>query len=358
MVARGMDHGAHPPYAGVRLLAASAEPCSPSDPTTVLHAVGSWLGALSVAAVASALAERADVRQVIVHAGEESDHRIVGELLHELVGRTPDHHIATDGATEIASVARVLAGAEKIVRAEEPQVVVLAGHGPLTFGYALVAAKLGVAIARLGAGGVRAPSADQEALRGLADRLADTLFTEGADAARGLLVDGIPSWRLHASGATLADAVRIAEPAARGRRAWAARGFGESDYTLVVCDRVHPVHEGDPSTTLVVAATPEHTGGREALGYLELLSLISGARIVITDSQRVETEARAMGAPCHRVSATSLAQEARVVAPTRGPESRRPADSDRRRPAERVADVLAANYLIRSVAPGTSLRVT
>lgn len=356
MVARGMNHGAHPPYAGVRFLAGSAGPSSPSEPTTVLYAIGSWLGALSVAAVARALAERAHVRQVLVHAGDEADRRIVGELLTELVGRPPDHHIATDGATELTSVARVLAGAEEIVRAEQPQVVVLGGHGPLAFGYALVAAKLGVAIARLGAGGAAAES-DQAALRGLADRLADTLFTEDADAARGLLVEGIPSWRLHASGATLADAVRIAEPTARGRCAWDAHGLQESGYTLVACDGAHPAGETGATPTLAVAATPEHGDERAGLGYLDLLSLIGGARDVITDSRRVEVEARALGTPCRRVSGTTERPGTGVAVPARGAERRRPADVDRRRPSERVADVLAANYLIRSVAPGTSLPV-
>lgn len=196
-------------------LPGSAPVADPPE-ATVLFAIGSWYDALHVGPVIREVRRRAALDTVVVQAGSAADREVAGVLLRRLADQPVEHAIALDELSEIQALARVLAEAERLMARLRPQVVVLAGDTPATVAHALVAAKLGLAIARLGAGGRASRGGPPDAVAVLPDRLADLLFTADADAARALVTSGIPPWRMHASGPTLADALRRVSPGMPG----------------------------------------------------------------------------------------------------------------------------------------------
>jgi UDP-N-acetylglucosamine 2-epimerase (non-hydrolysing) len=291
----------------------------------------------------------------------------------------------------------VLSSFEQVLVDEQPAAVVVAGDVNSTLACALAAAKMGIAVAHVEAG-LRSGdwSMPEEVNRVLTDQLSDLLFTHSPECTENLEVEGIGAGRVHYVGNTMIDSLRRCERRARERAAWTTAGVEERSYVLVTLHRpsnvddperlarivsallelgseypvVFPIH---PRTRARLAGTNalaalEATGVRciEPQGYLDFLSLEAGAGAILTDSGGVQEEASALGVACF----TFRPNTERPVTLTHGTNillGDDPAEIAGIRPsewaptpcaiplwdghaAERVADVLVANYAMRRVA--------
>jgi UDP-N-acetylglucosamine 2-epimerase (non-hydrolysing) len=374
------------------------------DRPTIVHVVGARPNFVKMAPVIVALERRQIFNQVVVHTGQHYDSRMSDDVLRDLDFPEIDRFLNVGSGTHGVQTARVLSAIEPVLVETEPEVLLVAGDVNSTLACALAASKLGIAIAHLESG-LRSLdwSMPEEVNRVLTDRLADTLFTPSSDAVENLEAEGIGAERVYNVGNTMIDSLRRCEPAARALEAWKGAGVGEREYVLVTLHRpsnvddrerlsaivsglvalaghapvVFPVH---PRTRARLSddgglARLESAGVRciDPVGYLEFLSLQSGAGAIVTDSGGVQEEASALGVSCF----TFRPNTERPITLTHGTNvllADDPAALADVRPSphpptpcaiplwdghagDRVADVLVANYAL-TVGAGVSLAAT
>jgi UDP-N-acetylglucosamine 2-epimerase (non-hydrolysing) len=366
-----------------------------SDSPTVVHVVGARPNFVKMAPIVEALERRGGFRQIVVHTGQHYDQRMSEEVLADLDFPVPDHFLGVGSGTHGVQTAKVLQQFEDVLLAVDPALVVVAGDVNSTLACALAASKLGIAIAHIEAG-LRSFdwTMPEEVNRVLTDRLSDTLFTHSPEAMENLEAEGIGPGNVFYVGNTMIDSLRRCEKRARALRAWEAIGARERKYVLVTLHRpgnvdeperlagivnglialashadvVFPVHPRTRSRLAAGGAIDrlEHAGVRciEPVGYLEFLSLQTGAGAIVTDSGGVQEEASALGVSCF----TFRPNTERPVTLTHGTNMLLGDDpleiADVRpsrfaptpcaiplwdgRAAERVADVLLASYTLRA----------
>ncbi|MDA0168666.1 UDP-N-acetylglucosamine 2-epimerase (non-hydrolyzing) [Solirubrobacter taibaiensis] len=369
----------------------------PSDQVLV-HVVGTRPNFVKMAPIVTALERRGAFRQVIVHTGQHYDARLSDEVLADLDFPPVNYFLGVGSGSHGEQTAKVIAAFEDVLLEERPVAVVVAGDVNSTLACALVAAKLGIPVAHVESG-LRSGdwTMPEEVNRVLTDALSDLLFTHSPEGATNLAAEGIGHGRVHYVGNTMIDSLRRCERRARTRAAWNSAGVREREYILVTLHRpsnvdepeqlarivdglldlaerhpvVFPIH---PRTRARLAGTGaldrlEAAGVRciEPQGYLDFLSLQSGAGAVLTDSGGVQEETSALGVACFTLRPNTerpvtishgtnllLGDDASLIA-TVEPPSWAPTPSAiplwDGHAAERVADVLVANYAMRLLAP-------
>jgi UDP-N-acetylglucosamine 2-epimerase (non-hydrolysing) len=241
------------------------------------------------------------------------------------------------GAPPHAPAAAATTGAlEAAIERTRPAWVVVAGDGDAAVEAALTAHRLGVPIARLGAGlrcGDRA--VESEINRMVLDELAALLLADGEQAVANLREEGAGEERIRCVGSTVPDSIRRWHASASRRRVRAAFGVGVREYVLVSLNKRENVGDGERLARVVqalgvlarrlpviVCLRPELCAMLERdralaplraagaivtrpLGYLDFLALQSSAGAVLTDSAAVQEETTVLGVPCFTLGRSS-----------------------------------------------------
>ncbi|BDG09914.1 non-hydrolyzing UDP-N-acetylglucosamine 2-epimerase [Anaeromyxobacter paludicola] len=354
----------------------------------VVHVVGTRPNFMKVAPVMRACAARG-LEQRLVHTGQHYDARMSDVFFEDLGLPPPDLHLGVGSGSHAAMTARcMLAFEEALGRLPPPDWVVVPGDVNSTLAAALVAVKAGIRVAHLEAG-LRSfdRTMPEELNRVATDHLADLLLTPSPDADRNLAREGIPAARVARVGNVMIDSLLASLPAARAREVPERLGLARGGYAVLTLHR--PSNVDDPavlarllSALARVAARvpvvfPVHPRTRARLevpglaglagalrlvepqGYLDFLSLTSGAALLLTDSGGLQEEATGLGVPCltlrenterpitvdegtNTVVGTdpvAIVREAEAALDGRGKRGRRPELWDGRA-AERVVDAL------------------
>ena len=278
-----------------------------------LHVVGARPNFMKVAPVLAQLRKDPRVRQVLVHTGQHYDPKMSDVFFQDLGMPAPDAHLGAGSGSHAQQTAKIMVEVEPVILRENPDVVVVAGDVNSTVAVALVAAKLGVAVAHIEAGlrswDWRMP---EEVNRVLTDRISELLFTPSRDADENLAKEGIDRGRARESRvheqlgvrkgeyalATLHRPSNVDEPAALERLLVAlAEVSGRIPVVFPIHPRTRSRLDGDPS----LRAKAEGARGLrlvEPIGYLDFLALTANARLVMTDSGGIQEETTALGVPC------------------------------------------------------------
>ena len=219
---------------------------------------------------------------------------------------------------------------ESVLLDWRPDLVVVVGDVNSTLACALVAAKLGIAIAHVEAG-LRSfdRSMPEEINRVLTDQLSDVLFTTEQSAHENLRREGIPDERVHFVGNVMIDTLLAHRERARRLAAPARYGVASGEYVLLTLHR--PTNVDDPTVfenlmgaiaeiaSDVTVFFPVHPRTRpsvlrsahaaalvsrsrlrllEPLGYHEFIGLMDDSAAVLTDSGGAQEETTALGIPC------------------------------------------------------------
>ncbi len=294
----------------------------------VVHVVGARPNFMKIAPLMEALARRG-TPQRLVHTGQHFDERMSAIFLEELRLPQPDADLGVGSGTHGEQTGRILIAMERTLAATEPRpgLVVVPGDVNSTVAAALAASKMGIPVAHLEAG-LRSfdRTMPEELNRVVTDHLADLLLTPSADADENLSREGIPAGRVARVGNLMIDTLLAHLPRARALLVPEAMGLERGRYAVVTLHR--PSNVDDPGTFAGLLAalariarelpvvfpvhprTRAHLGAPalagparalrlvEPLGYLEFLSLTSGARLLLTDSGGLQEEACALGVPC------------------------------------------------------------
>ena len=283
---------------------------------------------MKIAPVMAAMDRRgAAFEQFLVHTGQHYDRQMSRVFVEELGLPRPDVDLNVGSAPHAEQTARVMTAFEPVVADRRPDWVVVAGDVNSTMACALVCAKLHVPVAHLEAG-LRSfdRTMPEEINRVVTDHVADLLLTPSADADENLLREGVPAARIALVGNVMIDTLVRLLPRARERGVAATLGLDSGPFVLVTMHRPGNVDDrgdlGDVVTALGTLATdvpvvfPVHPRTRrgidaaleggvppglrllEPLGYLDFLSLMDTAAVVVTDSGGVQEETTYLGVPC------------------------------------------------------------
>lgn len=291
---------------------------------TLLHVTGARPNFPKAAPVIASLAELG-VSQRLVHTGQHYDDRLSEVFFRELDLPRPDVNLGVGSGSHAQQTAALLTGLESEICSTRPELVIVYGDVNSTLAAAIVASKLGIPIAHVEAG-LRSfdMSMPEEINRRVTDSLSDLLFVTSPDAIAHLAHEGVAADRIHFVGNPMIDTLlthrhRLDSASARSRLAL------PEDYLVATLHRPGNVDDPEVAAELVavvhgVAALadivlPLHPRGRailealgmgdhprvhvvEPLGYLDFMSLVSGALAVITDSGGVQEETTVLGIPC------------------------------------------------------------
>jgi len=311
---------------------------------------------------------RRSTPHIIVHTGQHYDAEMSESFLESLGIPEPDYNLAVGSASHAQQTAAVMQRFEPVLLEAKPDIVLVYGDVNSTIAAALVAAKLGIRVGHVEAGlRSRDWTMPEEINRVLTDRLSTLLFTPSRDAADNLRAEGIPAERVHFVGNIMIDSLVALLPKAR------AQGRippSDGPYVLVTLHR--PANVDDPATLrellealselsrerrILFPVHPRTRARMEALGwrpesqngnglrlldpvpYEEMLSLVLGSDLVITDSGGLQEETTFLGVPCLTVRPNTE----RPITCTEG--------TNRLVPAHRAALLAAAQQVHRHSSP-------
>jgi UDP-N-acetylglucosamine 2-epimerase (non-hydrolysing) len=234
----------------------------------------------------------------------------------------PDHLLGVGSGSHAQQTARVLAGLDPVLAAEEPDIVLVPGDVNSTLAAAICASRAGVPVAHVESG-LRSfdRTMPEEINRIVADHLSDVLFLHSDEAIENLEAEGIAAERMSFVGNTMIDTLVALEDRFRARGAARELGVEPGGFMLVTLHRpalvdgpllpaaaealaavgaelpvVFPVH---PRTRKMLAgAEPENVHLVDPVGYLDFLSLEADAAAVLTDSGGIQEETTYLGVPC------------------------------------------------------------
>jgi len=293
----------------------------------VLSVVGARPNFMKLAPVDRELVKRG-VEHVIVHTGQHHDPGMSDAFFEQLWIPAPDHDLGVGSGSHAQQTAAVMQRLEPVIVELRPDLVLTYGDVNSTVAAALVAAKLRVRVGHVEAGlRSRDWTMPEEINRVVTDRLSDLLFLPSRDAAENLEAEGVAADRLHFVGNVMIDTLCWALPQALAVDTPARFDVRGRPYAVVTLHR--PANVDDPAVLreLLEALTrladriavlfPVHPRTRarieelrvrpstdrgprllEPLGYLDMLSLVAKAGLVVTDSGGLQEETSFLGVPC------------------------------------------------------------
>lgn len=298
----------------------------------VMCVVGARPNFMKIAPVMAALSEVGLLAR-LVHTGQHYDVAMQQQFFEQLGIPQPDIDLEVGSASHAVQTAEIMRRFEPVLDEVRPRSVLVVGDINSTLACALVTAKKSIPVVHVEAG-LRSydRAMPEEINRVLTDQMAELLFITEADAADNLQREGIESKRIHFVGNVMIDTLRNnlekAVPAAQTLAPFSDPAFFlDKGFAVLTLHRpssvdvpwvlerllrvlaelseqlpiVFPVH---PRTAVRIEA-----GGLNGLfnssflrlppvGYLEMLGLMSAAKIVLTDSGGMQEETTALGIPC------------------------------------------------------------
>ena len=282
---------------------------------------------MKIAPVLRALSARgASVR--LIHTGQHFDESMSAVFFRDLGLPAPDVTLTAGGGSHAQQTAAVLVGVEADLEAHRPDLLIVVGDVTSTLAAALAAAKLGVPVAHVEAGlRSRDWSMPEEINRVLVDQLADLLFIPSRDAAANLVAEGVARERITFAGNVMIDS--LYEALSRRTDVLTQLGVRPRGYAVATLHRpanvdttealdatltalevvsarlpvIFPVHPRTVARVEALGFTPRvrAIAGLTPItpvGYDDFVTLLSDARVVVTDSGGIQEETTVLGVPC------------------------------------------------------------
>ncbi|MFK7925755.1 MAG: non-hydrolyzing UDP-N-acetylglucosamine 2-epimerase [Bacteroidia bacterium] len=305
-----------------------------SQPITWLSIVGARPQFIKLAPLVRSInahnaSQAQQIQHIIIHTGQHYDKGLSDVFFAELQIPAPDHHLGVGSGSHGAQTAKMLEAIEGIFLASRPDMVIVFGDTNSTLAGAIAATKLHIPIAHIEAG-LRSfnRKMPEEINRILTDHASDLLLAPTVTAVKHLTDEGL-SERTIATGDIMYDTVlQNSVIAAEHSTILADNGLKQHEYALVTMHR--PSNTDNPERLKAILDTlneiadtefplvlPLHprTKARlasfnldwtpspnfkfiEPVGYLDMMQLMSQARMALTDSGGLQKEAFFLNTPC------------------------------------------------------------
>jgi UDP-N-acetylglucosamine 2-epimerase (non-hydrolysing) len=304
----------------------------------ILCVVGARPNFIKAAPVIEALRKRPQMSVTLVHTGQHYDRQMSALFFEELGLPKPDLDLEVGSGSHGEQTGQIMIRIEPLLQREKPDLVIVFGDVNSTVAAALCAAKLGIMVAHV-EGGLRSfdRTMPEELNRILTDDLSDYLFTTEPSARKNLLQEGFEDEKIFFVGNVMVDTLLKHLERARAHRFREKLGLASRSYGVLTLHRpsnvdelrtltiiLEAVHELGKEIPIVFPCHPrtrqqlDRTGLKylaavngsgdgspqrplivmDPLGYVEFLSLMTEARIVLTDSGGIQEETTMLGIPC------------------------------------------------------------
>jgi UDP-N-acetylglucosamine 2-epimerase (non-hydrolysing) len=263
---------------------------------------------------------------ILVHTGQHYDKAMSDSFFLDLGIPEPDVNLGVGSGSHAVQTAHVLIKIEELLIERRPHVVLVVGDVNSTLAATLAAIKLQIPVAHVEAG-LRSWDREmpEELNRILTDSVSHWLFTTEAVAAENLAREGVSEEKIHFVGNVMIDTLMTHRERARKINTAGRLGLESKKYAVLTLHRPSNVDSPDqlrrlfevleklnqelpvvfPAHPRTTNAIERHLGGHKPdlhmtgpLGYLDFLSLMTDAQMVLTDSGGIQEETTALGVPC------------------------------------------------------------
>lgn len=262
---------------------------------------------------------------VLVHTGQNYDESLNEALFRDLRLRKPDHLLNVEPALVGTVYAGVLIGTEQVLRAEQPDALLVLGDTNSTIA-ALVAKRMRVPVYHMEAGNRAFDlNVPEEINRRVVDHVADFNLVYTERSRQHLLAEGLPARRIYLTGSPLREVLNVHRDAIADSNALDELGLPRGGYFLASIHREENVDHPDRLVAVlnslthlssayglpVVLSTHPRTRKRMAalglnrpairymppFGFFAYVRLQLGARCVVSDSGSISEESAILGFP-------------------------------------------------------------
>jgi UDP-N-acetylglucosamine 2-epimerase (non-hydrolysing) len=261
----------------------------------------------------------------LVHTGQHYDANMSENFFSQLGIPEPDVNLGVGSGTQAEQTAKIMIGYERLLSDLPSDLCLVVGDVNSTMACAIVAKKMGIAVAHV-EGGLRSgdQSMPEEINRMVTDSITDVFFTTSPSAGETLRNEGVEDSRIFFVGNTMIDTLLANIDGLRPPDFWTDLGLRAGHYLVLTLHRPANVDELSKTTTLLRAigegcrglpvVFPMHPRTMKTIGsipdlpknihlvspqpYLEFNYLVRHAKGVITDSGGITEETTVLGVPC------------------------------------------------------------
>lgn len=264
---------------------------------------------------------RVKIPYILIHSGQHYSEELDKQIVDDLNFPKPNYIFNIGSGTHAEQTAKIMVEVEIVLLKEKPKILVVHGDTNTMLAGSLAAKKLHIAVAHVEAG---LRSFDQkmpeEINRIITDRISDLLFTPTKGTRKNLLHDGIHKERIFITGNTIVDALSQHMALLKKSTILKKLKVKAGNFILVTAHRAENVDNIARLKQLISllkfsAATLKkkiiwpihpHTQKRlkdhkiklnrnirtiPAISYLDMISLMNSAHIIMTDSGGIQEEA-------------------------------------------------------------------
>ena len=297
----------------------------------IISVVGARPNFMKIAPIHRAfLKYRDSLQHLIVHTGQHYDQAMSKVFFEDLELPNPNMYLGVGSESHAQQTAKIMVEFEKVAVEQAPDLVIVVGDVNSTLACSLVATKMGIRVAHVEAG-LRSfdRTMPEEINRLVTDALSDFLFVSEPSGVQNLRREGVAAEKIFHVGNVMIDSLVHYREKARMSEVPKALGLTPRQYILVTIHRPSNVdHKDDLArmfgvlrrlaerTTVVFPIHPrtrkmlsefgmeESTRGirnlilTDPLGYLDFLSLMDSAALLVTDSGGIQEETTYLQVPC------------------------------------------------------------
>lgn len=295
----------------------------------IVNIVGARPNFIKIAPIIQQLKQVERFEPILVHTGQHYDREMSEVFFKDLGLPRPGIYLDCGGGTHAQQTAKIMVRLEEIFVRIKPHLVIVVGDVNSTLAGALVAVKLNIAIAHIESG-LRSNdrTMPEEINRLLTDAVSDYLFTTCLSANKNLLNEGISAKKIFFVGNVMIDTLKMLAPRINKISAWHSFNLAKYNYAVLTLHRPSNVDEKGALdnilrtmvkiSRLVPVVFSVHPRTQKLIdklgktryadyknfkfippqGYANFLSLIKGAKLVMTDSGGIQEETTVLGIPC------------------------------------------------------------
>lgn len=295
----------------------------------ILNVVGARPNFIKIAPIMDAYRGTA-IEPILVHTGQHYDARMSDDFFRDLQIPQPQINLGVGSMSHAQQTAAIMSAFEPVMLEIKPDAVLVVGDVNSTVACGMVAAKLGAKLIHVEAG-LRSfdRTMPEEINRVMTDSISDLLFCTEQSGVDHLLREGIAEEKIHLVGNVMIDTLLQNRERALASSILKQLGLEKKGYALLTLHR--PSNVDDPGSFAQILDAldaiqkrlpilfPIHPRTRKVLetsslgprvsamknlrlidpaGYLDFLSLLSNARIVLTDSGGIQEETTILNVPC------------------------------------------------------------
>lgn len=285
---------------------------------------------MKVAPLYHALAAQPWCEPRIVHTGQHYDANMSDAFFQDLNLPNPHVHLQVGSGSHAEQTGGVMIEYEKVCLSEKPDWIIVVGDVNSTAACAMVGAKLWIPVIHLEAGlRSRDRRMPEEINRLVTDAICDVYWTPSSDANENLIAEGVPESKIDFVGNVMIDSYVMMHPRIDADTTRNSLGLANEPYGVVTLHRPSNVDDKQTLSLLVrqlvatsamlrlVFAVHPRTRKKleefglletlrntariqltEPLGYVQFMNLVTGAKVVMTDSGGVQEETSYLGIPC------------------------------------------------------------